>query len=154
MRLAVSQRQSAAPAKDEPLHASSKFKEHSMRFTLSQISAVLLLGSVASVGFAGGRYTNPPVGLVETQEACAKGLEAAEKGDTATALEMAKKGRKIALESYKEISTMPMEIGSSTMKKAIISLEEGKVAESVEHFKHCKEKMDSEIDYYKKEGKL
>jgi hypothetical protein len=125
-----------------------------MRFTVSQISAVLLLGSVVNVGFAGGRYTNPPVGLVETQTACTKGLEAAQKGDTAAALEQAKIGRKTALESYKEISTMPMEIGSSSMKKAIIALEEGKVAESVEFFKHCKEKMDSEIEYYKKEGKL
>jgi len=125
-----------------------------MRFTFSKISAVLLLGSVASLAFAGGRYTNPPVGLVETQEICTKGLEAAEKGDTAAALEFAKKGRKVALESYKEISTMPMEIGSSTMKKAIIALEEGKVAESVEYFKHCKEKMDGEVEYYKKEGKL
>jgi hypothetical protein len=49
---------------------------------------------------------------------------------------------------------MPMEIGSSSMKKAIILLEEGKVAESVEHFEHCKGKMDSEVEYYKKEGKL
>jgi len=125
-----------------------------MRFTWGKISAVLLLGSVASLAFAGGRYTNPPVGLVETQEICTKGLEAAEKGDTAAALEFAKKGRKVALESYKEISTMPMEIGSSTMKKAIIALEEGKVAESEKYFKHCKEKMDGEVEYYKKEGKL
>ena len=125
-----------------------------MRFTLGKISAALVLGSITAVAFAGGRYTNPPAGLLETQAACSAGLEAAQKGDTAAALEQAKAGRKVALASYKELSTMPMEIGSSTMKKAIVLLEEGKVAESVELFQRCKQKMDEEVEYYKKEGKL
>lgn len=119
-----------------------------------RVLCVLALSFVANAGFAGGRYANPPSGLVGTTEACTKGLEAIEKGDTAAALEFAKTGRKVALESYKELSTMPMEIGSSTMKKAIAALEAGNVAEAKENFEHCKKKMLDEIDYYTKEGKM
>ncbi|MFM8331489.1 MAG: hypothetical protein ACKN9T_07355 [Candidatus Methylumidiphilus sp.] len=119
-----------------------------------RVLCVLALSFFVNVSFAGGRYANPPKGLLETTEACTKGLEAAEKGDTAAALEQAKTGRKIALESYKELSTMPMEIGSSTMKKAIAALEAGNVAEAKENFAHCKKKMEDEIAYYKNEGKL
>ena len=119
-----------------------------------RVLCVLALSVVANVGLAGGRYANPPKGLVETTEACTKGLEAAEKGDTAAALEFAKTGRKISLESYKELSTMPMEIGSSTMKKAIAALEAGNLAEAKENFALCKKKLLDEIDYYTKEGKM
>lgn len=119
-----------------------------------RVLCVLALGFAANVSFAGGRYANPPKGLVETTEACTKGLEAVEKNDTAGALEYAKAGRKVSLESYKELSTMPMEIGSSTMKKAIAALEAGNVAEAKENFAHCKQKMLDEIDYYTKEGKM
>ena len=58
----------------------------------------------------GGRFRNPPENLLEVHQACSKGLEAAQKGDAAGALENAKVGRKLALASYKEISTMPMEL--------------------------------------------
>ena len=91
---------------------------------------------------------------METYECCSKGLEAAQKGDKDTALENAKQGRKVSLASYKEISTMPMEIASGSMKKAIAALEAGNVADSVKEFEHCKGKLTEEIDYYKKEGKL
>lgn len=125
-----------------------------MRGIIVQACTVLLLGSVASVSFAGGRYTNPPVGLVDVQQGCIKALEAAQKGDIPAALEAAKAARKIAIASYKEISTMPMEIGSSTTKKAIAALEASNAADAVAELQHCKEKLDSEVDYYKKEGKL
>ncbi|SMF97440.1 hypothetical protein SAMN02949497_0469 [Methylomagnum ishizawai] len=125
-----------------------------MRGIIVQAGSVLLLGSIASVGFAGGRYANPPVGLVEVQQSCTKALEAAQKGDTAAALESAKAARKTAVASYKEISTMPMEVGSSTTKKAIAALEANNTAEAITELQHCKEKLDSEVDYYKKEGKL
>jgi hypothetical protein len=115
---------------------------------------VLALSLAVNVSFAGGRYANPPKGLLETTDACTKGLEAAEKGDTAAALEYAKTGRKISLESYKELSTMPMEIGSATMKKAIAALEAGNLADAKENFAHCKKKLLDEIDYYTKEGKI
>ncbi|MGZ8218494.1 hypothetical protein [Methylomagnum sp.] len=121
---------------------------------MTRILGALSLTLIAGSASAGGRYANPPVNLLEVQAACTKGLEAAQKSDTAAALEQAKIGRKLALASYKEISTMPMEIGSSTMKKAIPLLEAGNVAESVAEFEHCKAKMDEEFAYYKKEGKF
>lgn len=109
---------------------------------------------LASGAFAGGRYANPPAGLVESHTLCAQGLDAAHKGDSAAALESAKSARKISLASYKELSTMPMEIASSSMKKCITALEAGNVPEAISHFEHCKTKLDEEIAYYKKEGKL
>jgi hypothetical protein len=108
----------------------------------------------ASVSYAGGRYANPPAGLVDVQQACAAGLEAAQKGDSAAAMENAQKGRKIALASYKELSTMPMEIGSSDMKKALAALDAGNLKDTIPLFEHCKTKLDEEVAYYKKEGKL
>ena len=125
-----------------------------MRGTIIQAGSVLLLSAFASVSFAGGRYANPPAGLVDVQQNCAKALEAAQKGDTSAAMESAKTARKIAVTSYKELSTMPMEVGSSTTKKAITALEANNTAEAVTELQHCKEKLDSEVDYYKKEGKL
>lgn len=119
-----------------------------------RVLGVAILGMIAGSAFAGGRYANPPVGLVETQQACTKGLEAAQKGDAAAALEQAKAARKISIASYKEISTMPMEVASSTTKKAIAALEAGNLAEATTELQHCKEKMDSEVDFYKKDGKL
>jgi len=119
-----------------------------------RVLCVLALTFTASVSLAGGRYANPPKNLVETTEACTKGLEAAEKGDTAAALEQAKIGRKMSLESYKELSTMPMEIGSSDTKKAIAALEAGNLDEAKTLLSHCKQKMLEEIDYYTKEGKM
>lgn len=118
------------------------------------IACATLLDLGVGAAFAGGRYANPPMNLVEVQQACAKGLDAAQKGDAAAALENAKTGRKLALTSYKELSTMPMEIGSSSMKKAITALEAGNLAEATPLFEHCKTKLDEEIAYYKGEGKL
>jgi len=115
---------------------------------------IVSLSLVTGISFAGGRYANPPAGLVEVQQACAAGLEAANKGDAAAALENAKTGRKIALASYKELSTMPMEIGSSDMKKALAALDAGNLKDSIPLFEHCKSKLDEEVAYYKKEGKL
>jgi hypothetical protein len=125
-----------------------------MKVSFDRVLLVLALSFMASASWAGGRYTNPPVGLAEVSEACNKGLEAAQKGDAAAALEQAKIGRKVALNSYKELSTMPMEIGSANMKKALAALDAGNVADSVQYFTNCKQKMDDEIAYYKKEGKM
>lgn len=118
------------------------------------VCGILILCAMTGTATAGGRYANPPINLLEVQAACSKGLEAAQKGDTAAALEQAKIGRKLALASYKEISTMPMEIGSTTMKKAIAALEANNLPEAVPEFEHCKTKMDEEYAYYKKEGKF
>jgi hypothetical protein len=121
---------------------------------LALITGGLLLALTANVSQAGGRYTNPPVGLVETFDLCTKALEAAKKGDKDVTLENAKQARKISITSYKEISTMPMEIASSSTKKALASLDAGDVAGAIPHLEHCTTKLADEIDYYKKEGKL
>jgi len=125
-----------------------------MRGKIVQACSVLLLSSIASVGFAGGRYANPPVGLVEVQQGCTKALEAAQKGDTAAAMDLTKATRKTAVASYKEISTMPMEIGSSTTKKALNAFDANNAAEAITELERCKQKLDEEVAYYKKEGKL
>lgn len=125
-----------------------------MKGHLSRIFAIAILGTISTLSFAGGRYANPPVGMVESFQLCVKALDAAKAGDSATALESAKQARKISLASYKELSTMPMEIASSTSKKAINALEAGDVAGAITEMEHCKEKLTTEIDYYKSEGKL
>lgn len=121
---------------------------------LALITGGLLLALTANVSFAGGRYTNPPDGLVETYDLCTKALEAAKKGDKDATLESTKQARKISITSYKEISTMPMEIASSSTKKALAALDAGDVAGAIPHLEHCTGKLADEIDYYKKEGKL
>ena len=125
-----------------------------MKNTSFRVLCIMALSFVASLGYAGGRYANPPKGIIEVADACGKGLEAAQKKDTAAALEQAKIGRKTALESYKELSTMPMEIGSSDMKKAIAALEAGNMDEATPLFEHCKKKLEEEIVYYQGEGKI
>ena len=125
-----------------------------MKNTSFRVLCIVALSFFTSLGYAGGRYANPPKGIIEVADACGKGLDAAQKKDTAAALEQAKIGRKIALESYKELSTMPMEIGSSTMKQAIAALEAGKVDEATPLFEHCKKKLEEEIVYYQGEGKI
>lgn len=124
-------------------------RNHSIR-----LLCVLALSFVTSMGLAGGRYANPPKNIIEVADACGKGLEAAQKNDATAALEQAKVGRKLALESYKELSTMPMEIGSSTMKQAIAALEAGKLNDATPLFEHCKKKLEEEIVYYQNEGKI
>lgn len=118
------------------------------------LASVCVLAGVATVSLAGGRYTNPPAGLKETFDFCTKGLEAAKASNKDVALENAKQARKISLDSYKEISTMPMEIASSSMKKALAAIKEDKLADAIPEFEHCTAKLQDEIDYYKKEGKM
>ena len=125
-----------------------------MKNTSIRVLCIVLLSFITSLSYAGGRYANPPLNILEVTDACTKGLDAAQKKDTTAALEQAKIGRKFALESYKELSTMPMEIGSSDMKKAIAALEAGKLDEATPLFEHCKKKLDEEIAYYQGEGKI
>jgi len=63
------------------------------------VLCIVALSFITSVTFAGGRYTNPPVGMLDVADACTKGLEAVQKKDMAAALEQAKRGRKIAHDS-------------------------------------------------------
>jgi len=125
-----------------------------MRGTVTRVITTLVLVSFAGIVTAGGRYANPPKGMVESHAACVKALDAAQKGEKEVALEQTKIARKISIESYKEISTMPMEVASSTTKRAIVAITADNMDDAIAELKHCKEKLDSEIDYYKKEGKL
>ena len=125
-----------------------------MKNTSFRVLSAIVLSFIASLGYAGGRYANPPKNIIEVTDACTKGLDAAQKKDIAAALEQAKIGRKLALESYKELSTMPMEIGSSDMKKAIAALEANNLEEATPLFQHCKTKLDEEVKYYQGEGKI
>jgi hypothetical protein len=120
----------------------------------SMVLGTVALALASGAGLAGGRYANPPVGLVDTFDLCTKGLDAAQKGDKDAALDNAKKARKISLDSYKEISTMPMEIAAMSMKKALAAIDSGNVAGSIPEFEHCVGKLKTEIDFYKGEGKL
>jgi len=125
-----------------------------MQGNFFRILSISILAGISTLSVAGGRYANPPVGMVESHQLCIKALDAAKAGDTATALDNAKQARKLSLASYKELSTMPMEIASSTSKKAIIALEAGNTAEAITELEHCKDKLTTEIEYYKSEGKL
>jgi hypothetical protein len=118
------------------------------------VIGTITLAIASGTGFAGGRYANPPAGMVETYDLCVKGLDAAQKGDKDAALESTKKARKISIESYKEISTMPMEIAAMSTKKALAAIDSDNVAGAVPELEHCVAKLKSEIDYYKSEGKL
>lgn len=124
-------------------------KANSIMFAL-----FFFLVAIADGAYAIGRTAEPPKGLVELQQACAKALEAAQKGDAAAALEQTKAGRKIAIDSFKERNNMPMEVGSQTTKKALSELDAGNLPGAITELEHCKSKMDSEVEYYKKEGKL
>ncbi|WP_348759255.1 hypothetical protein [Candidatus Methylocalor cossyra] len=92
--------------------------------------------------------------LVEVQKLSQQALEAAKQGNKDAALESAKQGRKLAVQSYKEKSTMPMQVASSSLKGAIGSLESGNLPDAMTQLEHALNKLNEEVDYYKKEGKL
>lgn len=118
------------------------------------VVSTIALTLASGISFAGGRYANPPVGMVETYDLCVKGLEAAKKGDKDAALENTKKARKISIESYKEVSTMPMEVAAMSTKKALAAIDSDNLAGAVPELEHCVGKLTTEIEYYKGEGKL
>lgn len=115
---------------------------------------VLLLNLVAGVAFAGGRYEDPPMNLVEVQKFSQQALDALKAGNKDAALDSAKQGRKLAVESYKEKSTMPMQVASGSLKSAIASLEGGNLPEATTEVEHALAKLNEEVDYYKKSGKI
>ena len=115
---------------------------------------VLVLGIITNVSIAGGRYADPPMNMAEVFKASQQALEAAKAGNKDSALESAKLGRKLSVESYKEKSTMPMQVASSNLKEAIALLEAGNTTEAIPKIQHVIEKFNEEIDYYKKEGKM
>ncbi|MDF9392574.1 MULTISPECIES: hypothetical protein [Methylococcus] len=112
------------------------------------------LGLVAGVSFAGGRYADPPPNLVEVLNASKAALEAAKQSNKELCMENAKKARKLAIDSYKEKSTMPMQMSSSRLKAVIGSLEAGQIAETVAPLEEVVKEVGAEVEYYKKEGKL
>jgi hypothetical protein len=121
---------------------------------LPRASLVLMLSAVANLGFGAGRYADPPDGLIEVTKFTEQALEAAKQGNKDAALDSAKQGRKIAYDSFKEKSTMPMQKASTGLKAAISSLDAGNTAEAIPPLEEVKAAMNKEIEYYKGEGKL
>lgn len=108
----------------------------------------------AGLGMAGGRYEDPPMNLVEVFQASEKALDAAKQGNKDVALENTKVGRKLAIESFKEKSTMPMQVASGSLKGALLSIEDGKLDEAIPQIEHALAKLNEEITYYKGTGKI
>lgn len=122
--------------------------------TVRLLGVLLLNLMVGATAFAGGRYEDPPMNLVEVQKFSQQTLEALKAGNQAAALESAKQGRKLAIESYKEKSTMPMQVASGSLKSAIGALEANNLPEATTQIEHALSKLNEEVDYYKKEGKI
>ena len=120
----------------------------------TRVLGFLVACIVTNISFAGGRYADPPNGLVEVSKLSQQALDAAKQGNKDAALSAANEARKVAISSYKEKSTMPMQNGSSRLKAAVISLEGGNTAEAVAPLEETVKIMNEEIDFYKKEGKL
>lgn len=116
--------------------------------------SILFFLSISNISFAGGRYEDPPTGLVEVYGLSQQILQSLDAGDNAKALETIKQARKIALDSFKEKSSMPMQIASTGMKEARNAMEANDVAKARQEVQHAYEKLNTEIEYYKKEGKL
>ncbi|AAU91593.1 hypothetical protein [Methylococcus capsulatus] len=121
---------------------------------LRRVLLASFLGLATGVSFAGGRYADPPPNLVEVFNASKAALEAAKQSNKDLCLENAKKARKLAIDSYKEKSTMPMQLSSSRLKSVINSLEAGQVTEAVAPLEEVVKEVGDEVEYYKKEGKL
>jgi hypothetical protein len=120
----------------------------------SRIRAFLLLTAFSGLGFAGGRYADPPPGLVEVHKTSTEALEAARANDKDAALAKANEARKLAIDSYKTKSTMPMQNSSSRLKAAVAAIQGGKVADAVGPLEETVNLLTEEISFYKKEGKL
>lgn len=125
-----------------------------MKATSLKLIWVLLLTALVNVSFAGGRYADPPMNLMEVHKAATEALEAAKAGNKDGALQAAIQGRKLAVASFKEKSTMPMQVAAGGLKDAIAAIDGGKVDGAVAPLEHTLQKLNEEIDYYKKEGKL
>ena len=137
--------------------AKNLLNEETVVMTGSKLTRALLflvLSGAANIGFSAGRYADPPDGLVEVAQFNEKALDAAKQGNKDAALENAKQGRKIAYDSFKEKSTMPMQKASTNLKAAIASLEAGNTGEAATTLAEVKTVLDKEIEYYKGEGKL
>jgi len=119
-----------------------------------RIVGILMLSVLTATAYAGGRYADPPLNLVEVQKAATQALEAAKQGNKEAALSAAELGRKLAITSFKEKSTMPMQIGSSRLKAVVASLEAGNVPETIAPLEEVVKVFYDEVEYYKKEGKI
>jgi hypothetical protein len=120
-----------------------------------RIVLAMFLSISAGIGFAGGRYADPPPNLVEVQKASQSALDAAKLGNKDAALDSAKLARKLAVASYKEKSTMPMQNSSSRLKAVIADLEGGaQSTAAIPSLEEVVKLINDEVEYYRKEGKL
>lgn len=123
--------------------------------SMMRIILALFLSLSAGVSIAGGRYADPPPNLVEVQKASQSALDAAKQGNKDAALDSAKQARKLAVASYKEKSTMPMQNSSSRLKAVIADLENGgQPTTAVTTLEEVVKLINDEVEYYKKEGNL
>ncbi|MGR9053967.1 MAG: hypothetical protein ACU84J_15090 [Gammaproteobacteria bacterium] len=125
-----------------------------MKLVTLRILLAMTLSAFFTTGFAGGRYEDPPTFLIEVYNLTQQTAEAIKQGDQTAALEAANKGRKLAYDSSKEKSTMPMQIANSNLKKAIRALKNNNLADASSNVDKVLNKLTVEIDYYKNEGKL
>ncbi|QSA97718.1 hypothetical protein [Methylococcus sp. EFPC2] len=125
-----------------------------MKSMVLRVLTLMALSAVFNAGFAGGRYEDPPANLVEVFKFSQQSAEAIKQGNQSAALDAAKQGRKLAVESYKEKSTMPMQVSSGSLKEAIAALEANNLPEAGSKVEHAIQKLNEEIEYYKKEGKI
>jgi len=125
-----------------------------MKATSLKIVWTLFVAVLSGIAVAGGRYADPPMNLAEVYQATQVALDAAKAGNKDGALEASLKGRKLAVTSFKEKSTMPMQVAASGLKEAIAALDSGKVDGAVAPLEHTIEKLKEEVEYYKKEGKM
>jgi hypothetical protein len=124
------------------------------RMNMTRSFFLFALSLATSISFAGGRYEDPPQNLLEVYSATQKSLEAAKAGNKEAALLNAKDGRKLAVESYKEKSTMPMQVASGSLKGALASMESDKMDEAIPQIEHAMAKLQEEVDYYRNAGKF
>lgn len=123
--------------------------------SMMRVILSLFLSLIAGVSIAGGRYADPPPNLVEVQKAIQSALDAAKQGNKDAALDSAKQARKLAVASYKEKSTMPMQNSSSRLKAVIADLElGGQPTTAVTTLEEVVKLINEEVEYYRKEGKL
>lgn len=121
------------------------------------VGYVLLLLAAVSVSMpalAGGRYADPPPGLVEIRTLGGQAAEALDKGENEAALGIVQKAQKMASEALNEKSTMPMQTANSRMRAAIKALKAGTPEEAKAPVAEVNKLFDAEIEFYKKEGKL
>lgn len=124
------------------------------KLTTLNLLWAIALSAIFTTSFAGSRYEDSPTNLVEVYNFTQQTAEAIKRGNQAAALDVAKKGRKLAYQSSRKKSTIPMQVANTTLTKAIKSLKNNDLVEASGYVDKVLGKLSSEIDYFKNEDKL